>query len=52
MAFLVSMGDTWCGLSPWEVSINGGTPMPGWFIMEHPTKMDDLGVSPLQETSN
>ena len=23
------------------VSINVGTPIAGWFIMEHPTKMDD-----------
>ena len=35
-----------------EVSINGGTPIAGWFIFwEHPTKMDDLGVTPFQETS-
>ena len=27
------------------VSINGSTPIAGWFTMENPTKMDDLGVS-------
>ena len=31
--------------------IYGGTPMAGCFTMEHPTKLDDLGVCPFQETS-
>ena len=33
-----------------EVSINGGYPKNGWFVMETRTKQDDLGVPLFQET--
>ena len=39
------------GIVLMEVSINRGTPIAEWFIMENPTKMEDLGVPLFQETS-
>ena len=33
-----------------EVSINGGTPIAGWFMREHPS-INDWGVPLFQETS-
>jgi hypothetical protein len=34
-----------------RVSINGGAPIAGWFIVENLVKIDDLRVLPFQETS-
>jgi hypothetical protein len=33
------------------VSINGDTPIAGWFIMEKPMKIDHMEVPTFQETS-
>ena len=44
-------------LCPWnhrvhmEVSMAMGVPQNGWFIREHPIKMDDWGVPLFQETT-
>ena len=32
-----------------KVSINGGTPIAGWFTVENLIKMDDLGIPLFQE---
>ena len=43
-------------LHSWKIQVYGcfqklGYPKNGWFIMENPTKMDDLGVPLFSETS-
>ena len=38
----------------WKIrgSINGDPPIAGWFIMQHPKKMDDLGVPQFRKYPN
>ena len=54
--------DLWCQIldvktwrlknthAPYGVFPKIGVPQNGWFIMENPIKMDDLGVPPFKET--
>ena len=34
------------------VSINGGSPIAGWFTTEDPSKMDDFGSTPISGNPN
>ena len=44
-AMLTAMSSQPTWVTHVEVSKNGGTPRAGWFIMEHPIKIDALGVA-------
>ena len=52
---LIFRGTPKASLDKLGLSKNGGTPIPGWILVENPMKMDDLGVPhgtpPFQETS-
>ena len=39
------------GVLAWNLFAKIGVPHNGWFIMEYPIKMDDLGVPLFSETS-
>ena len=43
---VISMGlQLTCNRAMAACCYNGGTPIAGWFILEHHIKMDDLGVA-------
>jgi hypothetical protein len=47
--FLLISASEFCLQWDMGVSINGGIPMAGWFIVENHIKIDDLGVPLFQE---